>query len=401
MAYELIINIIQAVLLTLLGLSTLYLFIFSLAGLFYRQAPYPRVKEYSRIAVLIPAYREDEVIIGVTREALAQEYPHDSYDVIIIADSFQPATIAELKKLPVKLVEVKFEKSTKSKALNKALESIGDNYEIAVVLDADNIMARDFLDKINLAFHSDNVAVQGHRMAKNLNTSLAVLDALSEEINNHIFRRGHRVLGFSSAVIGSAMGFRYSFFKDLMQTINTVGGFDKEIELKMLKARHKIAYLDDARVYDEKVQTSMDFSNQRRRWLSAQVHFFRRYFFDSVKELFRKGNLDYFDKTLQMIQLPRILLLGAIVIAGLLFTVFNILAEAHNWLLFSWPVLLAFCLISLIISVPRSYFTLSTLKAMASLPIGMLLMMRSLLRIRGANKEFIHTRHTMKENENK
>jgi hypothetical protein len=33
------------------------------------------------------------------------------------------------------------------------------------------------------------------------NNSWAILDAISEEINNNIFRKGHRVLGLSSAII--------------------------------------------------------------------------------------------------------------------------------------------------------------------------------------------------------
>jgi cellulose synthase/poly-beta-1,6-N-acetylglucosamine synthase-like glycosyltransferase len=117
-----------------------------------------------------------------------------------------------------------------------------ETYEIAVVLDADNVMASDFLSKVNAAFESSFTAIQGHRKAKNMNTSLAILDAISEEINNHIFRKGHRVLGLSSAIIGSGMAFRYGFFKNLMSGVTAIGGFDKEIELKMLKEGHKIEY---------------------------------------------------------------------------------------------------------------------------------------------------------------
>ena len=189
----------------------------------------------------------------------------------------------------------------------------------------DNVMAVDFLTKINGSFGHNYLAVQGHRTAKNLNTSLAILDAISEEINNHIFRKGHRVLGLSSAIIGSGMAFRYDYFKQLMSTVTAVGGFDKEIELKMLKAGHKIAYLDDAFVYDEKVQKAEVFSNQRRRWLSAQLHYFRLYFWNSFRDLLFKGNLDYFDKAIQFIQPPRVLLLGSVIIFGILFSVLNLL----------------------------------------------------------------------------
>jgi cellulose synthase/poly-beta-1,6-N-acetylglucosamine synthase-like glycosyltransferase len=46
----------------------------------------------------------------------------------------------------------------------------------------------------------------------------------------------------------------------------------------MLKEGRKIVYLDDAVVYDEKIQKIGSFGNQRRRWLSAQLHYFKKIF---------------------------------------------------------------------------------------------------------------------------
>jgi cellulose synthase/poly-beta-1,6-N-acetylglucosamine synthase-like glycosyltransferase len=284
-------NSIQAVILVLLGLATVYIFIFSFAGLFYKQRQYKNPSSFRKIAVLIPGYQEDEVILEVAQSALLQSYPKELFDVVIIADSFQQKTLDSLKALPIKLIEVSFDKSTKSKALNKAMATLTDAYGIAVVLDADNLMAHDFLSKVNAAFEDGCIAVQGHRTAKNTNNSWAILDAVSEEINNNIFRKGHRVMGLSSAIIGSGMAFEYDYFKSLMSTVTAVGGFDKEIELKMLKAGHKILYLDDALVFDEKIQKADVFGNQRRRWLSAQLHYFRKDFIAALKDLFVKGNI--------------------------------------------------------------------------------------------------------------
>ncbi|WP_431159455.1 hypothetical protein, partial [Winogradskyella poriferorum] len=70
-----------------------------------------------------------------------------------------------------------------------------DAYEYAIILDADNIRECHFLTKMNMAFQNGFRVVQGHRKAKNLNTPFAILDAASEEVNNHIYRRGHRALG--------------------------------------------------------------------------------------------------------------------------------------------------------------------------------------------------------------
>ncbi len=388
----LIINILQFTFLIYLGITTLYLIIFAVAGLFKTAKPIIINNKLHRIAVLIPGYKEDSVILEVASLALKQSYPSDKYDVIIIADSFQEETLQILQKLPLIVIVVKFEKSTKAKALNKAFEQLGDHYDIAVVLDADNVMEYDFLSKINKAFIPGTLAIQGHRTAKNTNTSFAILDAISEEINNHIFRKGHINLGLSSAIIGSGVAFDYQYFKNLSKGITAIGGFDKEIELTMLRNGQFIHYLDDAWVYDEKVQKAEVFSNQRRRWLSAQLHYFRKYFLHSVWYLIRYGNFEYFNKAFQFIQLPRVLLLGFLAILTPLFLTFNYLSGQLN-LVYAWLIMLFVCILTFMISVPGRFYTKPTFRALQSLPKGMLLMLISLLKIKGANKKFIHTSH--------
>jgi len=395
----LILNIVQLILLILLGLATFYIFIFSIASLFYKQKTYSDNGNMKSIAVLVPSYKEDQVIVEVAKLALEQDYSSNLFDVVIIADSFKKETLDSLRILPIKLIEVSFKKSTKSKALNKAMAALERDYDIAVVLDADNLMSFDFLKKINAAFEHDFIAVQGHRTAKNTNNSWATLDAISEEINNNIFRKGHRVLGLSSAIIGSGMAFRYNYFKSLMSTVTAIGGFDKEIELKMLKEGRKIVYLDDAVVFDEKIQKSEVFGNQRRRWLSAQFHYFRKGFLNALKDLILKGNVDYFDKAIQFIQPPRILLLGAVILFGVGFVLVNYFLDNQIQYTNYWIILFTSCILSFIFSVPRSFYNLKTLGALASLPKGMLMMLLSLLKIKGANKTFIHTQHTSNSEE--
>ena len=385
-----IINVIQYILLVYLGLSTLYILIFGFSGLFPWRLKIKEAEKERRFAVMIPGYKEDEVILEVAEDATQQNYPEEKFDVIVIADSFKNETLEKLKELPIKLIEVSFEKSTKAKALNKTMSQLPDDYyDIAVVLDADNLMEKDFLHKMNLAFEKGHYAVQGHRIAKNTNNSFAILDAISEEINNNIFRKGHRVIGLSAAIIGSGMGIKYDFFKDLMKNIHAVGGFDKEIELKMLKERKSIDYLNHAYVLDEKVQKADVFSNQRRRWLSAQLHYFSKDFATALWHLLSRGNLDYFDKAIQFIQPPRIMLLGFLLIICILSIIFNPLAITIAWL-----AVLASCILAFFFFFPGRFYNAKTLKAIITLPRGFFLMFLSLLKIRGANKKFIHTQHT-------
>jgi len=320
------------------------------------------------------------------------------YEVIVIADSFSAGTLQKLSELPIRVVEVAFENSTKSKALNKTMSQIPDDYEIAVILDADNLMAGDFLTKINEGFNQGFRVIQGHRVAKNTNTSFAILDAISEEINNHIFRKGHRVLGLSSALIGSGMAFEYLFFKNMMADIKAIGGFDKELELKLLRDRQTIGYLEDALVYDEKTQKADNFQRQRKRWLSAQFIYFSNYLGSGLKHLFLKGNVDFFDKVLQLAFLPRVLLFGVLFLFSVVSIGANLLSlpfiESNfgtSWLF--WTGLFIVTGLTLLLSTPRQFFSYRSLKAISSLPRAFLLIFVSLFKLKGANKKFIHTVH--------
>jgi len=393
-----ILHIIEYTIFIYLGLSAIYILIFAFAGKLMSGKKSKNIKpvKLRKYAVLIPGYKEDNVICEVAIESLKQDYPTDCFDIVIIADSFQPETIEKLKLLPIKLIEVVFEKSTKSKALNKAMEVLGDKYDVALVLDADNIMETGFISKINKAFDDGFQIVQGHRIAKNTNTSFAILDAISEELNNHIFRKGHRALGLSSALIGSGMAFDYSLFKKRMLEINAVGGFDKELELTFLRDKKKIEYIEDALVYDEKVQKVEVFENQRKRWLSAQFVYFGRFFFSGLYHLLFKRNIDFFDKVIQMISPPRILLIGITGILALIISLVQIFTPTTDFFSIPysyWIIVFIIVVLAFILSIPAKFYNRETLNALLTLPKAFTSMFLSLFKLKGANKKFIHTQH--------
>ena len=390
-----LLQILEYTLFAYFGFASIYIFIFSFAGLWYRPRTQKIRGKIRKIAILIPGYKEDQVIIEVAKSALLQRYPMNLFDVAVIADSFQKETMDQLRALPIKLVEVQFDQSTKSKALNKGMEAIGDHYDVAIVLDADNIMEPNFISKINKAFNNGYIVVQGHRVAKNENTSFAILDAISEEVNNHIFRKGHRALGLSSGLIGSGMAFEYHFFKNTMAKVNAVGGFDKELELRLLKSGETIEYLNGAMVLDEKIQKSQDFQNQRRRWISTQFVYFKKYFLSGVKELVVKGNIDFFDKVYQMVSPPRILLLGIVLFITLIYGAIDVFAKSivtHLDPSF-WYVTLMITVLAFLMAIPFKFYNSKTLIAMLTLPKAFSIMFLLLFKLKGANKKFIHTSH--------
>jgi cellulose synthase/poly-beta-1,6-N-acetylglucosamine synthase-like glycosyltransferase len=386
----LFINVLLITIFLTTAFTVVYSLIFSVGGLFASSKKFTEKEGYKKMAILLPAYKEDAVILDSANHALFQQYPSHMYDVVVIADSLQPPTIERLRKLPIKLIEVNFEESTKAKALNAAFDNLKGHYDVAVVLDADNLMKADFLSKINAAFYNGCYAVQGHRIAKNLNTRFAVLDGLSEEINNHIFRKGQQALGFSSSIIGSGMAFSYLYLKQVMAEINAVGGFDKELELKLIEDNHRIVYLEDAYVLDEKVQRSEVYAGQRTRWISAQLIYLKKYFVKGSLCLFF-GKTDYANKVAHYAMVPKVLLMGFLFIA----TSLSWFAPDEFLIGFSqWGTLTLLYLAALILAIPAKYYNFSTAKALTLLPFSFLLMFIAVFKLKGANKNFIHTPHT-------
>jgi cellulose synthase/poly-beta-1,6-N-acetylglucosamine synthase-like glycosyltransferase len=385
---------IEVLLLAYFAYVTSYALLLSLSGLFYaspvRNSSFS--ERFCRFAVFIPAYKEDAVIVSVAKTALTQNYPKDNFEIIVIADSLQPSTIVALKETGATVVEVSFEKSTKVKALNKAFESLRDNYDCAVVIDADNVMAEGFLMNLNKLFLSGYQVVQTQRQAKNKDNSLSLLDGMSETINNFIFRQGTVALGGCASLAGSGMMFPYSVLKHTLRKMDSVGGFDRELELKLMDLGLKVHYEKDIIIYDEKVSSNKVFQNQRKRWIYSQFFYLKKYFKSACLRLMKKGDVAYFNSAvLRNIQLPRLINLG-------LLSIIMVFSVSEPWNVSSFPYLWVFLWIlfavSMALAIPVKSYNLSLLKSVVLLPILFLKMTMLLFKLKGSNQTFIHTPHT-------
>jgi len=380
--------ILESIALIYLVFNIFYITIYSLGSFLYQRTNFKvAVTKHNKFAILIPAYKSDEIILNTVQESLKQTYDKKFYDIVVIGDSLQEETLEKLTEFDIKLFPVQFEISTKAKSLNTALALLPEVYDYCCVLDVDNIMEHDFLKKINVRLQNNEMVVQAHRTAKNTNTSFAVLDGMSEEINNNIFRKGHIGLGVSSALIGSGFAIQYNYFKEILLSIESPVE-DKELEIILLRDKNKILYESDAYVYDEKVASSGVFVNQRRRWIASQFYDFNKVFFDCIVELIVNKNFDFFDKAMQKILLPRILLLG---VSGLSTLTIFFSSFAFSWI---FIILFMFCCFSFFIGIPKKYYNYKTVVASLSVPKAIVLMVVALLRSKGAaNKKFIHTKH--------
>jgi cellulose synthase/poly-beta-1,6-N-acetylglucosamine synthase-like glycosyltransferase len=390
--FELVLKILFLIALTYCSFSVLYFFVFSLAGVFYKKEESNSSGALNRIAILVPAYKEDSIILSTAENLLKLNYPKNWYDIYIIADSFEHTTIQLLRALPVNVIEVSFQNSTKTKSLNEAFKNITKPYNIALICDADNILSEDFLRQINYEFVKGEKAVQGRRVAKNIDTAFAILDGCSEAINNHIFRKGANALGLSSAFIGSGMAFEFNTVKQILSEISAVSGFDKPLQLKIVESGAKIKYLESALIFDEKVDNPRAFKQQKKRWLLSQFTYLRKFFIPGCKQLF-KGNLNYFNlAVLNNLVPPRVLLVFCLVLLNLTSYAFQ-----PATIYIPYMVITVLYFITLLIALPAELVNKKTLLATLQLPRAVLLMLSSLFTLRKAKNIFIHTVHTKNE----
>lgn len=383
---KVILFVIDHLLFFILAVSVLYLFVFAIASKKKRKFQYPEAKKKHRFAVLYPAYKEDKVIEMAAGSFLAQNYPKELYDVVVISDQMKEETNERLVEQGFILLKANYKDSSKAKALQLAMNSLDETkYDAVVIMDGDNLVEENFLEEVNKVFDSGCIAIQTHRMAKSRKTTTAVLDAVSEEINNSIFREGHVNLGLSAGLIGSGMIFDYQWFKTNVFNTSTAGE-DKEMEGLLLKQKVYIAYLNHVNVYDEKVAKDQAFYNQRRRWIASQYGALFQALPDLLPSL-RTRNWDYCDKILQWMMLPRsILILGV----GFL----SVVSTLYDWTLsIKWWSLLLFLGITLLMAIPSYLMDRNFVRSAAKVPWLAFLMFLNFFRLKGVNKKFIHTDH--------
>lgn len=316
MDFWIILYIIDWVLFIGVAFTTFYLLVFSVASLFSRQADISKAKRQNRFIVLVPSYKQDKVISQCVISILGQTYPQRMFDMIVISDHQSEMTNMKLAQYPITLLTPNFEKSTKAKSLQYAIMNLPEFkiYDAVIVLDADNIVEPEFLEQVNDAFEGAGTkAIITHRLPKNMDTTTARLDAIFEEINTSVFRRGHIRFGLSAAMSGSGVIYDFEWFKRNIMKVRTAEE-DKELEAMLLRQRVYIDYFDHIYVYDEKKRKTGEISRQRGRWALAQY----KSLFKNIINLpgaIIKRDYDYADKIIQWLLIPRI---ATVVIIGIM-----------------------------------------------------------------------------------
>ena len=369
--------------------SVAYVVFFAIISLFYDKEDHLALQaaalkdELTRFLILYPAYKEDRVIINAVEQFILQDYPEDHYKLVVISDHMEPETNEFLNRYPITVLTPSFEKSSKAKAMQYAINEVKGNFDNVVILDADNVVRPTFLSQLNILC-SVYDAIQCHRCAKNADNDVAVLDGASEEINNTIFRKAHNRLGLSSALIGSGMCFDYELFKENVFKLSTAGE-DREMEALLLHQEVFIKYAPDIHVFDEKVSNQDNFQRQRMRWMTAQVQSLLSNL-PKIPKAILNGKINFVDKTIQQALIPRSILIVLLAGISIFMTIFMPTWSEKWWVLFA---LLA---IALYIALPKELRSQS-FKKILSIPGLVLRMLKNVLHMDRKNTDFIHTQH--------
>ena len=266
------------------------------------------------IAVLIAARNEEAVIGQLIDSVKAQDYPQELIDVFVVADNCTDGT-ARIAREKGAFVCERFDKIHVGKgyALNFLLRSISESvfyrHDAYLVLDADNVLAPDFITRMNETFSEGYDAVTCYRNSKNFSDNwISAGYGLWFLRESQYLNRARMEIGSSCAVSGT--GFMFS--DELLQRC---GGWkyyllteDIEFTIDSVVKGARFGYAEKAVLYDEQPVSLRQSFRQRLRWARGYMQVFFRYCEKLFSGIFA-GSFSCYDMTMNIA--PAAVLTGA------------------------------------------------------------------------------------------
>ncbi|MFN8436834.1 MAG: glycosyltransferase family 2 protein [Cytophagales bacterium] len=257
-------------------------FFLSLISVFVTKHRYPSSDLEADIACVITGYKDLSLTVNLVESILKQNY--SNYQIYLIADHCT-ATDYPIKSDKLKIIYPEPFLSSKSKSIKLAIESYQRNHTYTLVLDPDNLLEKNFLSACNRYLQNGYVVVQGMRTAKNIDTHIARLDAMSDYFYNYSHRILTCKLGSSATISGSGMIVKTEIYNQFfaIEDINKhIIAEDKLLQIFIVdQLNKKIAFANESHVFDEKVSTGAQVQRQRTRWIAS----FFQHFMEGLKVL--------------------------------------------------------------------------------------------------------------------
>ena len=259
----------------------------------------PVAKKNHRYGFVIAAHNEEPVIGNLVRSILTQDYPSDLVDCFVICDACTDDTHGEAERAGA-IVWDRNDLARKGKswvldyAFNRILDDFGDKYEAFVIMDADNIIAPDYLKIMNQAFDAGYLVCTSYRNSKNFDSSWISSAYATWFLREAKFLNNARMMvGTSCAISGS--GWMVS-----ERIIKGMHGWDfhtltEDIQFSTFCCANNIQIgYAPAEFFDEQPLTFKASWTQRMRWTKG----FYQVFFSYNRDLIRgigKGQFASYD----------------------------------------------------------------------------------------------------------
>ncbi|MCX7983323.1 MAG: glycosyltransferase [Bacteroidetes bacterium] len=274
---------IEAILLTLLALTTLFYFFFLTRvhiGLCRLTQHSPRLQGYPFISVIIAARNEETTIGQCLHSVLTQEYPINRFEVIVVDDHSTDHTVQRVQDLQRGYSNLKLlhnNNSGKTSAITLGISKARG--EIIATTDADCTVTPQWLLRIASHFREGTVLVAGPVVYDNSPTRGSPLTDFDRIELLGLVTVAAGLIGVGRPIICNGANLAYK-----KSTFLLVGGFgtssvDNDDELLMSRFLEKnLGTIDfmwepDALVTTKQMNTLRSFLFQRIRWASKKGHY--------------------------------------------------------------------------------------------------------------------------------
>ena len=224
---------------------------------------------HPRIAVLVPAYNEEKVIVRTIRSVLHSDY--DNLRVIVIDDgssdrTFDVAREAYAREIAAGRVTVLSKANGgKAAALNFAIEQLDEPFYVGI--DADTVIASDAISKLLPHFEDPKIgAVAGNAKVGNRVNLWTRWQALEYITSQNFERRALDLFHVVTVVPGAIGAWRTAAVKAAGgYPLNTVAE-DADLTMNLLEQQYKVVYEDRALAFTEAPIDAKGLMRQRFRW---------------------------------------------------------------------------------------------------------------------------------------
>ena len=264
-------NIIGTVLAAMLAYKAVY---YAIGFLFTRK--FKPAKKKHKYGILIAARNEEFVIGNLLDSINKQDYPKDKLTIFVVADNCTDNTAKIAKKHGAKVYE-RFddERKTKGFALQFLFKNIEKDYGIKsfegfFIFDADNLLNRNYISKMNDAFDSGEKIITSYRNTKNFDENwIASTYALHWIRSIRCNHRARSVLRLATNIQGTGFLFANEIVKNGWNYTGLTE--DRALTADAVARGYQITYQDEAEFFDEQPISLKVALRQRLRWSKGHL----------------------------------------------------------------------------------------------------------------------------------